>query len=103
MAQQRRAVGDDGLVLLADLDDAGQHRPLEREQALAALRPHAQRRSLQPQPLVVGVEQRVFLEAAAVQRRGAERENLRPCLVGTVEAKLDLALERHRSLCLIGA
>ena len=48
-----------------------------------------------PQPLVVGVEQAVFLEPAAAQRRGAEREDPRARLVGTVETKLDLAFERH--------
>ena len=73
-------------------------RALEGQQALAALRAHAERRSLAPQQLVFGVEQRVFLQPAAVQRRGAERENLRACLVGTVEAKLDLALERPIAL-----
>ena len=94
--QQYGAVGRHRLVLFANLDDAGQYRAFEREQALAALASYPQRRSLPAQRFVFGVEQGVLLEAAAVERRGAECEDLRPCLVGTVETKLDLALERHR-------
>ena len=70
-------------------------RALEGQQALAAFGSHAERRSLAAQPLVVGVEQAVFLQPPAEQGSGAERENLRACLFGTVEAKLDLALERQ--------
>ena len=80
--------------------EAGNRRALEGQQALAAFGAHAQRRSLAAQLLVVGVEQAIFLEAAAEQGSGAERENLRACLFGTVEAKLDLALERQAALFL---
>ena len=89
------AVGDDGFEFFADLDEAGQRRALEGQQALAALGSNAQRRSLAAQPLVLGVEQAVFLEPAAEQRDGPERENPRARLFGAVEAQLDLALERH--------
>ncbi len=93
--QQHVAVGDDGLTFLSQLHRARLHRALEGEQALAAFVAHAQHGTLPAKQLVVGVEQTVFLQAPAVERRGAERENLRSCLVGALEAELDLALERH--------
>jgi hypothetical protein len=53
---------------------------------------------LPAQLLVVGVEQAVFLEAAAEQRERRRARESRACLFGTVEAKLDLALERASGL-----
>ena len=50
--------------------------------------------------LIVGIEETVFLQAPSMQRRGTERENPVPCLVGTVEAELDFAFERHASYSL---
>ena len=52
-----------------------------------------------------GVEQRVFLQAAAVQRGGAGGEDGLARGVGRVEAQLDLALERrgcaHKRLIIV--
>jgi hypothetical protein len=89
-------------VLLADLDAPGKRGPFEGQQALAAFRADAQRRPLPAKQFVLGVEQRVFLEAAAVERGGAERENPVACLAGIVEPELDLALDGHPNRCLIG-
>ena len=93
--EQHVAVGDNRLTLLAQLHRAGLHRPLEGEQALSALIPHAEDGTLAPEQLVVGVQQTVLLQAPAVERGGAKRKNLRSCLLGTFETELDFALERH--------
>jgi hypothetical protein len=90
--EQHGTVGDDGFMLFANLDQSRDPRTLEGQQALAALAAHPQSGALTAQHLIVGIEERVFLEPSAVKGNGPERENLRPCLVGTVEAKLDLAL-----------
>ena len=47
------------------------------------------------QRFVGGVEQRVFLQAPAAERRRAERQDARTGLVGAVEPQLDFAFEGH--------
>ena len=86
---------DHRLVLLAQLHRAGQRRTLEGEHAVAAVVPDAKRRSLAAQWFVRGVEQGVFLQAAAAERRGADRHDARPRVVGGVEPEFDLAFEGH--------
>ena len=94
--EQRVAVGDDGFVLFAHLHQAGLHRALEGQQALAALAAHAQHAAAPVEPIVGRIEQTVFLQPPAAQRRGADGEDALARLLGAVEPQLDLALERHR-------
>jgi hypothetical protein len=96
--EQHVAVGDDRLTFLAQFHRAVLHGPLEGEQALPAFVPYPEDRTLAPKQLVVGVQQTVLLQAPAMERRGAKRENLGSRLLGTLEAELDFALEWH---CLI--
>src|SRR5688572_27743288 len=83
-------------MLLANLDQPRQRRPLVGQQALAAFAAHAERGALAAEHFILGIEERVFLQPPPVQGRGAERKNPGPCLIGTSEAKFDLTLEWHR-------
>jgi hypothetical protein len=61
------AVGDDGLVLFAELHDTGLHGPFEGQQALAVLVAHPQDAAALIEPIVLGVEQTVLLQPAAAE------------------------------------
>ena len=90
--EQRVAVGDDRLVLLAELHRTGLHRTLEGQEALAAFAADAQHAAAPEQPVVCGVEQAVFLQAPSAQRRGADREHPLARVFGAIELELDFAL-----------
>ena len=95
-ALQHLAVADDGLVLVAHLHRAWLHRTLEREQALAGFGADPEHAAPAPQRLVVGVEQRIFLEAAAAEGSGARGKDRRARLLGIVEPEFDFALDHQR-------
>ncbi len=69
------------------------HRSFEGQQAPAAVHADPQRRAPAVEVFVAGVEQAVFLQPPAVNRRGAGGQNGRAGGFGAVESQLDLALE----------
>jgi hypothetical protein len=80
-AQQDHAVAGDGLDFFPHFHRARLNRPLEGEPALAVLEPHAQHAAAAPQLLVIGVEERVLLQAPAEQRGGPRRQNGGACFL----------------------
>ena len=55
---------------------------------------HAQRAPAPAQRFVCRIEQRVFLQSAGAQGRGARREYRRRAPVSAAEVKLDLAFQQ---------
>src|ERR1051325_3833846 len=92
-AQQHGAVADDGLELVAHFQDRRLNRTFEGEEALARLDTYAKHASAQAQPLVVGVEERVFLEAARANGCGAGADYGLASFDGIGEPKLDFSLD----------
>ena len=73
--QQQQAVADDRFHLLAQFHRRVLHRPFEGEKRLSALEADAQHAAAAAQLIVGRVEQIVFLEPPAAQRRRAGCQN----------------------------
>ena len=82
-------------VLLAHLHRPGCTGPLNVSRLRAGVGANAERAAAAPQCLVVGVEERVFLKAAAFERSGAGREDGRSRFGDAVDQQLDLALDHE--------
>ena len=72
--------------------------PFECQPALPALDADAQDAAPLSELLVTGVEQRIFLQPAAQERRRACRHDGRSRFLGRLEPQLDLAFDRRRSV-----
>ena len=93
--EHRLAIADDGFDLFAQLHRRRLDRALEGQQALARLHANAQHAPALPQGVGVIVEQGVFLQAPAPQRRRPGVPHGRARVVDRVEPQLDFAFERR--------
>src|SRR6185295_12409015 len=69
------------------------NRTLEGEECFAPFEADAQHAAALAQLIVVRVEQVIFLQPAAAQRRGSGRQNRLPGFVGVAKPQLNLSLQ----------